>query len=93
MAKHNNNTEFSNPLRFRDKFSNVDVNQKVGRFGQMKKSTADFTFDEMVEFYLNMHQKSKDVFFTGVIPPNYKSPFEDKPFPKNPLENESDSAE
>ena len=86
MAKKDNNTEdkpkikaFPNQLKLKkgvDKLQFIGVN---GRFGMTAKNFVDFSFDELCEFKLSHDATTANKFLIGIIPPNYKSPFDKAP--------------
>jgi hypothetical protein len=88
MAKN----EFPNTLKLHPKYLERKVIAFLPNFGRIEKLGKELTLDELVDWYRANDKASNIKIFLGVIPPNYKSPF-DKPFPKAPINKVEDEAE
>lgn len=83
MAKDKELKDFPNKLQLRPQFLNKMIRAFLPNFGFVEKIGKDLSFDELVDWYRANSPKSNATIFLGVIPPDYKSPF-DKKFPKAP---------
>jgi hypothetical protein len=93
MAKNKetkNKKAFPNQLRLKPAMLKYKFVGQNGRFGLTDKPWKDFTFDEMVEFASCHNKATVDHHFTGVIPPNYVSPFDEAKLPVKPTNSTDD---
>ena len=99
MAKKTKKKSFPNALKFKETINVKGKKQKVfdmkfmginGRFGATNKGFKDFSFEEMVEFYISHNKETRNKFFTGIVPLDYVGPFDKQPLPVKPTNSTDD---